>query len=82
VEPRKKDETEELYNKRLLEWQNRYRNLFGTRLGEIVLVDLLQELNFFDMIVSEEDRVKHNIAKRILFLCGGWSCKLIKNVDK
>lgn len=60
---------------------NRYRNLFSTPQGKRVLGDMLMELNFFQIIETEKDRILSNYAKRLLYLCGGWSFDLMKPQD-
>lgn len=60
------------------EWQTRYRNLFSTPQGKAVLMDMLGELNFFNYTNDERDMVLSNYAKRLLYLCGGWTCNLMK----
>jgi len=59
----------------------RYRNLFSTTQGRRVLGDMLMELKFFQAIHTEEDRVLSNYAKRLLYLCGGWSFDLMRPKD-
>jgi len=66
------------WEKSFKEWQARYHNVFATPQGKVVLMDMLQELNFFDSVKNEEDRIKSNYAKRLLYLCGGWTCNLTK----
>lgn len=75
------DQTDAEWEKELLNWKNRYHNLFAGPQGKIVLTDMLQELNFFDEIITEGDRVRSNYAKRLLYLCGGWTADLAKRKE-
>ena len=70
--------TNDDWEKELQEWKARYRNLFSTPHGMRVLEDMLTELNFFQEVVTEEDRIKSNYAKRLAYLCGGWTFNLAK----
>ena len=54
--------------------KTKYRNTFSK--NQDVLADILQELRFFDAIRTEEDRILHNFAKRLLYLCGGWTTQI------
>jgi len=68
-------------SKEELDRRNRYRNVFSTPHGKVVLADILLELRFFQEIKTEEDKFLSNYAKRLLHLCGGWSCELAKQKD-
>jgi len=73
-----KKQEKEWEEKVLEEWKKRYHNLFSTAHGKAVLSDMLEELSFFNTVENEEDRIKSNYAKRLLYLCGGWTCELSK----
>lgn len=61
---------------------NKYRNLFSTPRGRVVLADMLMDLRFFTQVETDEDRHLSNYAKRLLHLCGGWSCELAKPIKE
>jgi hypothetical protein len=66
---RQHNETDPEYEKRFRDWKIRYNNLFSTTQGKLVLADILEELGLFHNITNEEERVKNNFAKRLLYLC-------------
>jgi len=48
-----------------------YRNtLLGSAQARGVLLDILADLNFFDVIEDDEARIRHNAAMRLLGKCG------------
>ena len=60
------------------EKQDRYHNIFSTPQGQIVLHDMLKDLNFFKVTSDENGVALNNYAKHLLYMCGGWTCRLAK----
>lgn len=56
--------------------QLKYVNVFSSMDGQIVLQDLLRELQWHSVLHDEQDLIKHNFAKYILDMCGGWQTKI------
>jgi len=49
-----------------------YRNVFGTVQGQKVLGHMLEELGFFGLSITEEQRATSNYARNLLNNCGLW----------
>jgi hypothetical protein len=58
----------------LAELNEMYRSVFGSERGQIVLLDILTDCQFFSLadISSSEDLARLNVARRILGKCGIW----------
>ena len=78
----KAKEEEEKQARLFQEKRIRFINLFSTPQGMEVLSDILQEARFHKRIRTEEDLHYHNFAKRILYLCGGWTPELTFRQDR
>jgi len=52
--------------------RDKLRKLYGTPDGRPVLMDLLNDLKFFDILESEADMVLHNKALVLLSKLGIW----------
>lgn len=59
---------------------NDYRNLFSSRTGRRVLADLLTQNYFFSEIKNDEERVRRNMAIKILEDMGVLQEKTIKPI--
>lgn len=57
-----------------------YREVFGTRVGKEVLAHMLVELGFFNEIVTDEQKVLANYARRILKIMGVIQPKNINDI--
>ena len=58
----------------LAELNGLYRGVFDTERGRLVLLDILNDCNFFSLedIEKPEDLARLNVARRILGKCGIW----------
>lgn len=58
----------------LAELNNLYRSVFDSERGRMVLLDILNDCNFFSLedITKVEDIARLNVARRILGKCGIW----------
>jgi extradiol dioxygenase family protein len=57
-----------------------YREVFGTRVGREVLAHMLVELGFFNEIVTDEQKILCNYARRLLKLMGVLQPKNINDI--
>ena len=51
--------------------EQRYRGVFRTPPGRIVLLEILTDLGFFSRVETEEERILHNFAHDLAELGGG-----------
>ena len=61
-----------MMNKKEKDIKDAYRNVFATLQGQKVLGHILEELGFFGLAITEEQKATSNYAKNLLNNCGLW----------
>ena len=59
-------------NKKEKELRTAYRNVFSTLQGQKVLGHMLEQLAFYGLAVTEEQKATANYARNLLDNCGLW----------
>ncbi len=64
-------------DKELEAMKQRYKNVFSSMEGQVVIRDMMVKAGFDRHILTEEDRIKSNFMKDILFMCGGFTTQIL-----